>query len=227
NCPRPARAPAPTGYNFPTGCAPPTPTPPAAAGPRVPGGPRGERREGGGGGPPMMRMGGGGRGGAMQPGQGRYMISIYHTYRLQDEILIADGLPILDLLDGAATSGRGGSPRHEIQGHLGVFKSGMGAFVRADWTDSTRVDGGTGPDLNFSGRTTVNLNLFVDLGAQASWVEKYSWLKGARLQLGVNNLFDSRTEVTSSAGDTPLNYQPDYLDPEGRSVSLSFRKILF
>jgi len=175
-------------------------------------------------------MGGGGRGGrggGMQPGQGRYMVSLYHTYRIQDEILIADGLPILDLLDGAATSGRGGSPRHELQGQVGVFKDGMGAFLRANWTDSTRIDGGTGPDLEFSGRTTVNLNMFIDLGARTSWVERYSWLKGARLQLGINNLFDSRTEVTSSAGDTPLNYQPDYLDPEGRSISLSLRKILF
>ena len=226
-----------TGFNFSKAfgqaTAPAQGAPGAAGGPpaggmvvmRGPGG--GPRQAGPGGGGPTIRMGGGGRGGAMQPGQGRYMISIYHTYRLQDEILIAEGLPILDLLDGAATSGRGGSPRHEVQGQLGVFKSGMGAFLRANWTDSTRVDGGTGPDLNFSGRTTVNLNLFVDLGAQTAWVEKYSWLRGARLQLGVNNLFDSRTEVTSSAGDTPLNYQPDFLDPEGRTISLSLRKILF
>jgi hypothetical protein len=204
-----------TGFNFSKAFG--TPTPQA----------EGARRGPGGG--PVVRMRGGGRGGhgGMQPGQGRYMISIYHTYRLQDEILIADGLPILDLLDGAATSGRGGSPRHEVQANMGVFRNGMGAFVRANWTDSTRVDGGTGPDLNFSGRTTVNLNLFMDLGARTSWVERYSWLKGARLQLGINNLFDSRTEVTSSAGDTPLNYQPDYLDPEGRTISLSLRKILF
>lgn len=227
-----------TGFNFSKAFGTPTPQPEGAAGQRGPGGgpvimggppPGGGARRGGGGDGPQIRMGGGGRGGrgGMQPGQGRYMISIYHTYRLQDQILIADGIPVLDLLDGAATSGRGGSPRHELQGQVGVFKSGMGAFLRANWTDSTRIDGGTGPDLNFSGRTTVNLNLFVDLGAQASWVERYSWLKGARLQLGINNLFDSRTEVTSSAGDTPLNYQPDYLDPEGRSISLSLRKILF
>ncbi len=228
-----------TGFNFSKAFGTPTPQPEGGAGQRAPGGgpvvvrgpgggdgPRGGRREGGGG--PVMRVAGGGRGrGGMQPGQGRFMLSLYHTYRLQDEILIADGLPVLDLLDGAATSGRGGSPRHELQGNLGVFKDGMGAFLRANWTDSTRIDGGTGPDLNFSGRTTVNLNLFVDLGARTSWVERYSWLKGARLQLGINNLFDSRTEVTSSAGDTPLNYQPDYLDPEGRSISLSLRKILF
>ncbi len=50
---------------------------------------------GGGGGGGQFRMGGGGgRGGmgGMQPGQGRFNLSIYHTYRIQDEIVIATGL---------------------------------------------------------------------------------------------------------------------------------------
>jgi hypothetical protein len=197
-----------------------TPTAPAAG---AGGGGPGAR---GGGGPPFMRMGGGGRGG-MQPGQGRFSLSIYHTWRLQDEILIADGLPLLDLLDGSATGDRGGSPRHEVQAQGGVFRNGMGAFVRANWRGSTRVDGGTGPDINFADQATVNLNVFIDLNARTAWVEKFPWLKGSRVNFGVQNLFDSRPEVTSSAGDVPLNYQSDYLDPQGRVVSLTFRKILF
>lgn len=188
----------------------------------------GPRPEGGGGGNQIrMGGGGGGRGGGMQPGQGRFNLSIYHTYRIQDEIVIADGLPVLDLLDGSATGSRGGSPRNEIQLQAGVFKNGMGGFLNANWRDSTFVDGGTGPDLFFSDLATVNLNLFIDLGGQAGWVARYPWLKGARVNLGVQNLFDTRLDVRSSAGDAPLNYQPDYLDPMGRTVSLTFRKILF
>ena len=34
-------------------------------------------------------------------------------------------------------------------------------------------------------------------------------------------------ETTAVGAETPLNYQPDFLDPEGRSVRLTFRKILF
>lgn len=204
-----------TGFNYSRAFGTPTPQAPGAAG----GGPRF------GGGGPMMRMGGG-RGG-MQPGQGRFSLSVYHTWRLQDEILIAAGLPLLDLLDGSATGSRGGSPRHEVQAQGGVFKDGMGMFVNANWRDATRVDGGTGPDINFSDQATVNLNLFIDLNARTTWVEKFPWLKGSRVNLGVQNLFDSRPEVTSSAGDVPLNYQPDYLDPQGRVVSLTLRKILF
>ena len=188
------------------------------------GGGGGDRRRGGG---ERVRTGGGGRGGGMQPGQGRFHVSLYHTWRMQDEIVIADGLPVLDLLDGAATSSRGGSPRHELQGVGGVFRNGMGTFVMANWRDGTRVDGGTGPDLEFSDQLTVNLNVFMDLNQRTSWVERFPWLEGSRIQLGVQNLFDSRPEVTAVGAETPLNYQPDFLDPEGRSVRLTFRKILF
>ena len=225
-----------TGFNYSRAFGTPNPT---AALPGMPGGARRPSFPGGGGGPPpgvmaggggggQFRMGGfGGRGGGMQPGQGRFNLSVYHTWRLQDEILIAEGLPLLDLLDGAATGARGGSPRHEIQAQGGVFKDGMGMFVNANWRASTRVDGGTGPDLDFSDQATVNLNVFIDLNARTSWVARFPWLKGSRVNLGVQNLFDSRPEVTSSAGDVSLNYQPDYLDPQGRVVSLTFRKILF
>ena len=232
-----------TGFNFSRAFGKPDPAPADA-----PGGPGGPRPAGGGGGAVVIRQGGsggpppggavrmqvgggggrGGRGASMQPGQGMFNLSIYHTWRLQDEIVIAEGLPVLDLLDGAATGARGGSPRHEIQAQAGVFKSGMGAFMHVNWRDATRIDGGAGrPDLDFSDLATVNLNVFIDLGGQAGWVAKHPWLKGSRLNFGVQNLFDSRPEVTAGADDTPLNYQPDYLDPQGRVVSLTFRKILF
>ncbi len=222
-----------SGFNFSRAFGEPTPREEGASEGR--GGPVAVRVEGGGtrgarsgGGGTQVRMGGGrGRGGGMQPGQGRFHISLYHTWRLQDEIVIADGLPVLDLLDGAATSARGGSPRHEIQGMGGVFRNGVGTFVSANWRDGTRVDGGTGPDLEFSDQLTVNLNVFMDLNQRTSWVERFPWLEGSRIQLGVQNLFDSRPEVTAVGAETPLNYQPDFLDPEGRSIRLTLRKILF
>lgn len=204
--------------------------------PRGPGGPGGGSRGGGGQTMTITQGGPGGgsvsmgrqRGPSMQPGQGRFNFSLYHTYRIQDEITIREGVPVLDLLDGAATGSRGGQPRNEVQMQAGVFKSGMGAFLNANWRDSTRIDGGTtGDDLNFSDQTTVNLNVFADLSSREAWVAKYPWLKGARVSLGVENLFDSRLEVRDAQGNTPLSYQPDYLDPLGRTFRISLRKILF
>ena len=221
-----------TGFNFSRAFG--TPTPPEAGAPGMPGA-RGARGPGGGGpraggpgggGGPRMGGGGGrgGRGGGMQPGQGRFNLSVYHTWRLQDEIVIRDGLPVIDLLDGGATGSRGGSPRHEIQAQGGVFKNGMGAFVNANWRDSTQV----GDTLRFSDQTTINLNMFVNLDQQQSLIQRFGWLKGSRINLGFQNIFDTRTEVTTADGSVlPLNYQADYLDPQGRTISLSFRKILF
>ena len=222
------------GLNFSTPFGKPDPAAAARMGQRGPG------RAGGGpgaGGPPPgggMRMqsgggGGGSRGAAIQPGQGRFNVSLYHTYRLQDEITIRDGLPVLDLLDGAAVGARGGQSRNEAQFQMGVFKSGMGGFLNANWKESTRVSGGSSPDddLSFSDLTTVNLNLFADLSSRQTWVAKYPWLKGARVSVGVDNLFDQQLDVRNGLGETPLSYQPDYLDPLGRTFRISLRKILF
>ena len=164
----------------------------------------------------------------MQPGQGRFNLSVYHTVRFTDTVTIRPGLPVLDLLDGDATSGRGGTPRNEIQVQGGVFRSGIGAFLNANWREATRVDGGVGgSDLRFSDQTTVALNIFADLTQRTAWVARFPILKGVRVNLGVQNLFDTRTEVTSSSGPVALNYQPDFLDPQGRVISLSLRKVLF
>jgi hypothetical protein len=43
----------------------------------------------------------------------------------------------------------------------------MGAFVNANWREATSVDGGDRVRTCFSDLTTVNLNVFMDLGAQA------------------------------------------------------------
>jgi hypothetical protein len=223
------------GLNFSTPFGKPDPAAAARMGQRGPGGAGGPVMRVEGGPPPGggMRMGpgGGGRGNrdaAMQPGQGRFNVSLYHTYRIQDEITIRDGLPVLDLLDGAATGSRGGQSRNEVQLQMGLFKSGMGGFLNANWKEATRINGGDeASDLSFSDLTTVNLNLFADLSSRHTWVAKYPWLKGARVSVGIDNIFDQKLDVRNGLGETPLSYQPDYLDPLGRTFRISFRKILF
>jgi iron complex outermembrane receptor protein len=48
-----------------------------------------------------------------------------------------------------------------------------------------------------------------------------------RATLAINNVFDTRQEVRSSSGVTPISYQPDLLDPVGRSVRFTIRKLIF
>jgi uncharacterized membrane protein YgcG len=211
---------------------------------RPPQGARGERgpREGGGEG--GWRGGGGGRGGFGGGrggfggggfggrGGGRLQLGLYHTWHLTDSVLIRPGVPELDFLDGSAAGSRGGRPRHEVELQAGLFKNGLGARLTANWQSSTFVrggpvaGGGTGDDLFFDDFATVNLRLFADLGLQ-KFARGNSFLRGTRVSLSIDNLFDSRQQVRDGLGTTPLTYQPGYLDPLGRSVRLSIRKLFF
>lgn len=208
-------------------------TPPP--GERGPGGrgPGGEGRRFGEGGRSGGGFGGGGfrggPGGGGPGGGGRFQFGIFHTVALTDTITIRDGLPELDLLNGSATGSRGGSPRHQIELRTGVVRDGIGIRLNADWQSATRVRGGatSADELRFDDFATVNLRLFATLGPQFKFVRDNRWLNGMRVTLSVDNLFDSRLKVTDAAGGTPISYQPALLDPLGRTVRISVRKLLF
>jgi outer membrane receptor protein involved in Fe transport len=156
--------------------------------------------------------------------------ALYHTWHFVDEIDIAPGVPTLDLLDGAAIGYSGGQARHELQGQAGYTNNGIGIRGSANWQSATRVDGALGAadqSLRFSDLATVDLRLFANFGQMPKMVRDHPFLRGTRLTLSLNNLFNSRQEVRDATGTTPLRYQPGYLDPLGRQVTVSFRKLFF
>lgn len=166
----------------------------------------------------------------MRPGQGLFQLSVYHTWRLADDITIRKGLPVLDQLDGAAISSRTGQARHEVQIQGGYFKDGLGMRFNGTWKASTWVDGGStgGQTLYFSDLATVGVNLFANFSvpARKKAVDKFPILKGAQVSLNFENLLDAKQTVRDQNGATPQAYQKDYLDPLGRTVRISFRKLL-
>lgn len=157
----------------------------------------------------------------------RLYVNFYHSWQLQDEILVRDNAPVLNLLNGAATDILGGTRRHRLELQAGVFKQGLGGRVTINWQSGTTVRnlGGEAGDLDFSDLATVNVHLFANLADRFGGNEAPQWLKGARLTFGVTNLFGTRPQVRDMAGSTPLSYQPAYLDPVGRYVSLGLRKV--
>lgn len=175
--------------------------------------------------PPGAR---GSRGGGRS--SGRATLSLFHTVKLAETILIRDTVPKLDLLGGSATGSSGGVSRHEVEMRAGLFRNGVGGRLSANWKSATdvRVDprGAPSPDdLRFSDLATFNLRLFANLGQQQGLVAKAPWLKGARISIGIDNLFDSRQAVRDRLGNVPIGYQADLLDPVGRRIEISFRKI--
>ncbi|WP_294137039.1 TonB-dependent receptor [Sphingobium sp.] len=192
--------------------------------------PRGEGGMGAGGDRPRG-PGGGGFGGPRGPGGGggRLSFSLYHTWHLTESITIAPGVPQLNLLDGDATGSSGGQPRHELEGRIGYMNNGIGARLGVDWESGTHVDGALGgaSRLDFGSLATVNLRIFANLGQMPQLVKSVPFLRGARLSIGIDNIFNQRRDVTDATGMTPLRYQQDYLDPLGRAVTISFRKLFF
>ncbi|PXA87512.1 TonB-dependent receptor, partial [Nostoc sp. 3335mG] len=156
-------------------------------------------------------------------------LSIYHTWYFRDDILTRPGGPTLDLLDGGTSGSGGGQPRHQVNVQLGVTNNGIGVRMTGEWQSATNVDGGTGAatgNLHFSSLATANLRLFADLGANPSLL-KHRWARGMRVTLSIDNITNSRQHVRDANGDTPLSYQPAYLDPMGRTIKLSVRKLFF
>jgi hypothetical protein len=173
-------------------------------------------------------FGGGGRGG-FGGGGGRLQLSIYHTWYFRDDILTRPGGPMLDLLDGGTSGSGGGQPRHQVDVQLGATNNGIGVRLTGEWQSATTVDGGTGSaigDLHFSALATANLRIFADLGQNPSLM-KHKWARGMRVTLSINNITNSRQHVRDANGDTPLSYQPAYLDPMGRTIKISVRKLFF
>lgn len=185
----------------------------------------------GGGDRPRGGFGGGGRfgGGGGQAG-GRLQFALYHTWHLTDRVTIADGGPVLNLLEGDAIGSAGGQPRHELEGQAGYVNNGLGARLSINFQSATRVAGGTpaAPQtLNFGSLATANLRLFADLGGRLDWVKAHPWMRGTRVTVQVDNLFNTRQRVTDQTGQVPIGFQPDYLDPLGRTVRVVLRKLFF
>jgi hypothetical protein len=201
--------------------------------------PAGAQRAGGPGGPDAAGAGrgpGAGAGGPPRGGPpgfgpggrgGRWNVSIYHTVRFAETIRIRPGLAELDLLGGSATGSSGGVPRHGVEMEGGLFLNGVGLRFTGNYQSGSRVDGGGLPgstDLRFNDIATFGLRTFINFDNKAKLTEAVPFLKGARLRFSIDNIFNAQQRVTTQAGDVPLRYQPGFIDPQGRVVSLSFRK---
>jgi iron complex outermembrane recepter protein len=172
-------------------------------------------------------FGGGGLGALAGAPPSRWQIALTHTYRIQQDILIRAGVPVLDLLNGSAISTLGGAPRHEVELSGGVFTKGIGVRATGNYRSATRADGNGLPgssDLTFSDLTTLNLRFFISLDNRGSLTKKVPFLKGSRIAFEVQNVLNDVIDVRDQSGLVPLSYQPGYLDPRGRFFELSFRK---
>lgn len=186
--------------------------------------PRGE------GGPPRGFGGPGGRGPGGPGGGNRLTFAVYHSVHLTETARLAAGQPTIDLLNGGTIGSQSGQPRHEVEVQAGISHSGFGLRLTGQWQSATRVvdpSGTPSANLHFGSLATFNLRLFANPSQVPGLIGKHPWMRGMRVSLAVNNLLNTRQKVTDGTGATPYAYQPAYLDPLGRTVMISVRKLFF
>ncbi len=166
--------------------------------------------------------------------QGSWQLALTHTVRERDRVTLtgSESIP-LNLLRGDVLFNDRGSSRQELELRLNGARNGYGGRINARWQQGTEVKGNRNPSvagaplnetLSFADLTTVDIRLFMDLGLQP-FATGREWLRGMRVALSVDNAFDRKQIVRDGLGSTPANYRPELLDPLGRTLELSVRKL--
>ncbi|MEM9170961.1 MAG: TonB-dependent receptor, partial [Pseudomonadota bacterium] len=177
------------------------------------------RAQGGGGrpgagGPPRRRRSG-------RPGSLRF--AVFHTWTLQDEVLIAEGVPVFDFLDGSAGGALGGTSAHVLNANMGRWNNGLGIFANLNYASPTEVAAQSGL-LRFSDLVTADLRIGYEFNYSDKIVNAVPFLEETRLALNIRNILDEKIQVTDETGATPFAFQEDILDPFGRTWRLELRK---
>ena len=155
----------------------------------------------------------------------QFQIALYHTWRFQDDVVLRDGQPRLDLLNGDLISDTGGTPAQQIELQTTVSTGAWSADINAVWQSRTKADAGllSQDRLTFSQGVTLNLRLQINLSDQHWLTRRLPFLKG-NLNLSTDNLLGAHTKVHDSSGAVPLAFEQSYLNPTGRTFRLTFRK---
>jgi hypothetical protein len=152
----------------------------------------------------------------------RLQLAASYRLLLKSRLSPGEGSAPIDLL-GRSSLGLGGMrPRHQIDFSLGYAERGLGLRLAGERRSRSFLDASpaAGP-LVFGSLTTFNLRAFVEGQCLAP---RSALLKGSRISLSVANLGNSREDVRSKAGETPLAFQPALRDPLGRTIEIELRK---
>ena len=179
---------------------------------------RGGRRGGGGGFNPFSR-------GRDNPDKRpRYFLSLNYNRTLENEVLLAPGGPLFDQLAGDVLGGSAvAGDTARLEG--GLFWQGYGLRLSGNYIGDARLNGSGLPgssDLFIGSIATLDLRIFVDLGE--AFDKDEGWLKGLRISLRADNVFDAQRRVVDENGVTPDAYDPLRLDPTGRYLGIDVRK---
>lgn len=148
--------------------------------------------------------------------------SLTPTLKLEDQLWLGPGTVPLDLLDGDSITASGGRSRWDVQADLSLFRDGLGLYLQSIWHSGSRArNPAPNADLSFAPLGTTNLTVYSDL---ERLLPNEGWAKKLMIDVMVHNIANTRPRVRDRLGTTSVAYQPAYLDPLGRTVTLRMFK---
>ncbi|MEM1390074.1 MAG: hypothetical protein AAGG45_03255 [Pseudomonadota bacterium] len=164
--------------------------------------------------PPKRRRSG-------RPGTRR--LSIVHRWELENDVTLTDGDIVLDLLSGDTINSNLAIPKHAIDLTYYQWNNGWGFYGSAQYRGSGTLD--TANDtLEFSETLRIILSGSYEFNYSDPILDRFPILSETRLTIGVANALNDVVSVTNSAGQIPLAYQKDVLDPVGLGWRIELRK---
>jgi len=154
-----------------------------------------------------------------------FQLTLNHSVVFSDTIVIRPGLAPVDVLGGGAIGIGGGRLRHQLDGTAAITSGGAGVRVGMTWRGPSSLEsriGGVTDTLRFSPVFILNVRAFADV---SRLLPQSRWAKGLRLSVDVLNATNDRQRVRDSFATTPLQYQPAYRDPLGRTIEFEIRKV--
>ena len=145
------------------------------------------------------------------------------TILLQDRLTPRSGGPMFNLLAGDTLSS-GITPRLSGYGYGGIGYLGNSGAFDASCTGGASIRGGvTASTLFFAPLCKVSVSGSLSLD---HFFPRTKWTRRLDLKLEITNVTDARQRVRNAEGRVPYRYQRDLLDPLGRTITFSLRKLL-
>jgi hypothetical protein len=144
------------------------------------------------------------------------------TVQLRDRVELRPGAQPLDLLAGDTLSG-GTTPRVAGYGYGGLSYLGNSGNFDFYCTGGADLRGAVAAStLAFAPLCRINLSGSLSIH---HILPRRDWTRHLGLKLEIANLTDAHQRVRDATGAVPYRYQPDLLDPVGRTLTLSLRKL--
>lgn len=149
-----------------------------------------------------------------------YYGGIGATIKFRDALQLRPGTRVLDLLRGDSVGTW--TPRIIGSAYGGINYRGYGATMNAWYGGPRRVrSANPSADLRFLSIFRLNIGAYLPF---ESLVPRQKWARNLQIRVNVDNLTDARQRVRDRLGAVPYRYQTDYIDPIGRTLTITLRE---